>query len=463
MTARECRDYLRNLERFGVKLGLDNIRTLLAALDDPQRAFPSVHVAGTNGKGSVCAMIATALSRNGLRVGLYTSPHLVRVEERIRVDGALIAPKDFRRVIAEIRECAERLRDDGRLEAPPTFFEVLTAAALLHFREREVDVGILEVGMGGRFDATNVVTPLVSVITNIALDHQEYLGKTIAAIAFEKAGIIKTGVPVVIGVEKGKALNVIRARAVEENAPLVKAFGAGARLENRRWAHKDRFAYRISIPENVLAARSSISEHWEGGPVSGGTAEVPVSAGRSRSEFFRFTPGLRGVHQGKNAAVALATLSVLSRIWRPLDRRSFVEGIERARWEGRLELVARKPRLYLDGAHNEAGAAALKRFIRRDLRPRPVLVFEMMKDKAIGRAVRLLFPEAKKVILTTIPFPRAAKPEEILAAAGPFRKKIVIEPSLRRALAAARRDAGQRGVVLVAGSLYLVGEAKKIL
>jgi len=427
MTASECRSYLKHLERFGIKLGLDNIRALLAAFRDPQRSYPCLHVAGTNGKGSVCAMIAEALARNSLKVGLYTSPHLVRVEERIRVGTRIIPPADFRRLAGEVKERSDKLLGAGSLEAPPTFFEVLTAIAMLYFREKKVDIAIFEVGMGGRFDATNVVTPLVSIITNIALDHQEYLGKTIGAIAFEKAGIIKPGVPVVTGVERGPALKVIRERAAEERAPLVKAFGGSARLESRRGGHGYRFTYRFG------------------------------------GDSFRFTPSLPGEHQGKNAAVALAALSVLSGKWRRLSVSRIIEGIENARWEGRLELVGTRPRLYLDGAHNEAGAAVLKSFLRNDLRLKPVLVFVMMKDKAVRRAARLLFPEAKKVILTSIPYARAAKPEDILALARPFRKKILVEPSLERALALARREAGPNGAVLVAGSLYLVGAVKRII
>jgi dihydrofolate synthase/folylpolyglutamate synthase len=464
MTAGECRSYLKHLERFGIKLGLDNIRTLLGAFGDPHRAYPCVHVAGTNGKGSVCAMIAEALERNGLKVGLYTSPHLVRVEERIRIGRRLIPAADFRRLAGEVKDRSEKLIANAALEAPPTFFEVLTAIAMLYFREKKIEIAVFEVGMGGRFDATNVVTPIVAVITNIALDHQEYLGKTMGAIAFEKAGIIKPGVPVVTGVEGGAALKVIRARAKEAGAPLVKAFGAGARIESRRGRNGYRFNYRISIPKNMSAEGSPISEHREGGPPCGGTrAGSLVSGGRSKSSVFRFSPSLPGAHQGVNAAVALATLSVLSRIWCPLDKGKMVCGIENARWEGRLELVGKRPQYYLDGAHNAAGAVVLRAFVRDELKVKPVMVFAMMKDKAIGRAVRLLFPQAKKIILTSIPYARAAKPEEILALARPFERKIAIEPSLERALALARHLAGPRGIVLAAGSLYLVGAVKKIL
>ncbi len=429
MTARECRSYLEHLERFGIKLGLDNIRALLAAFDNPHLSYPCVHVAGTNGKGSVCAMLAEALGRNGLRVGMYTSPHLVRVEERIRVGGKIISAAAFRRLAGEIKERSEKLLAEKGIEAPPTFFEVLTAIAMLYFREKKVDIAIFEVGMGGRFDATNVVTPLVSVITNIALDHQEYLGRTLGAIAFEKAGIIKPGVPVVTGTEGPTALKVIQARAKEEKALLIRVRDGGMK---------------------IAGAKARL------------VRECPVEY-RFGFDTFLFTPGLLGPHQGKNAAVALAALSVLHRIWRPLDKSKMVDGIESARWEGRLELVGKRPRLYLDGAHNEAGAAVLKSFIRNDLRVKRVLVFTMMKDKAVARAAKLLFPEAKKVILTSIPYARAAKPEEIAALARPFAKKIIIEPSLERALALARRLAGPSGVVLVAGSLYLVGAVKKLI
>jgi dihydrofolate synthase/folylpolyglutamate synthase len=427
MTAAECRSYLRHLERFGVKLGLDNIRVLLRAFDDPQSAYPCIHVAGTNGKGSVCAMMAQALERNGLRAGMYTSPHLARVEERIRVDGKLIAGAAFRRIVGEVKAKSEALLANGGLEAPPTFFEVLTAVAMLSFREKKVDIAIFEVGMGGRFDATNVVTPLVSVITNIALDHQDYLGDTLRKIAFEKAGIIKPGVPVVTGAESETALKVIRARARDCHAPLVEAFGKEGRLEAAKAGRPYRFVFR-----------------FEG-------------------DVFRFTPGLTGAHQAKNAAVALAALSVLGMEWRPLESEKMVEGIENARWEGRLELVSKRPRFYLDGAHNEAGVEALRAFIRGELKERPILVFTMMKDKAIASAVRLLFPEARKIVLTSIPYDRAAEPAGILALAGPFRRKIIVEPSLPKALALAKREAGPHGVVLAAGSLYLVGAVKKLL
>jgi len=424
-SAAACRVYLNDLQRFGIKLGLDNVRILLAALGNPQTAFPSVHVAGTNGKGSVSAMLAEILSRGGLRVGLYTSPHLVRVEERIRVGGRIIAGRDFRRILGSIKAAAEDLLRAQKLEASPTFFEVLTAAALLYFRERKVDAAVLEVGMGGRFDATNVVTPIVSVITNVAHDHTQYLGNTLAKIAFEKAGIIKPGVPVVSGVSRGPARKVIRDQALEAGAALIEAFGPGTKLET----------------------------------ISGGVC--PVSRYRIGGKSHLLAPGLPGAHQVRNAAVAAAAAGVLRIFGLPADKKAVEEGVRNVRWEGRLEQIGRRPRVYLDGAHNEDGAAALAVFIDETCPKPPVLVFAMMKDKAVAGVARILFPRARKIFLTTIPFPRAASPEDIMSRAAAFASKTRREPDPVRALQAARRAAGPAGTVFVTGSLFLVGEIKK--
>jgi dihydrofolate synthase/folylpolyglutamate synthase len=426
MTSSRCRAYLRDLQRFGIKLGLDTMTALLAALGSPQNAFPSIHVAGTNGKGSVSAMVAEILKVHGLKAGLYTSPHLVRIEERIRIGGRMISSRDFCRLTGIVRDRIDALLAAKTLEVHPTFFEVLTTIALLAFREAGVDVAVLEVGMGGRFDATNVVTPVVSVITSISRDHQEHLGATISKIAFEKAGIIKPGVPVICGAESGPAVRVIKAQAEVKGAPLTMVFDRAHRLCSAR--ERDRFHFRYGF---------------------GG-------------EAFEFTPGLRGAHQGRNAAVAIAAVTVLGRVWRPLHKAGILRGIETAVWEGRLEIAGRNPTVILDGAHNEAGAAALAGYIR-DFSPKPpVLVFLMMRDKAIRRVISLLFPLAGTVVLTTIPYARAAAPDEILRLAPAFKKRILVEPSLKKALRLARIKAGRWGTVIVTGSLFLVGAAKKL-
>jgi len=426
MTFLQCRAFLEKLQRFGIKLGLENIRAVLASFDDPHHNFPSVLVAGTNGKGSVCAMLAQTLIEHDLKVGLYTSPHLIKVEERIRIGGKLISQDDFCRLLSFIREKIEGLLRNGKLEGHPTFFEVLTVLALLYFSEKKIDMAVLEVGMGGRFDATNVVSPLVSVLTCVSKDHQEYLGTKIGQIAFEKAGIIKPGVPVVCGIEGGEAYRVIRKRASQLGSPFLGVFEAPGSLGTKKLQDHYRFSYRIE------------------------------------EETYQFSPRLRGVHQGRNAAVAIAAASILSKCWRTLDKKKIVRGIERADWEGRLEVVGRKPDVILDGAHNEGGAKTLKAYIEDFIKPPLILIFGMMKDKNIKRVADILFPAAKRVILTSIPYSRAASPAEIWLKARKFGRIIVLEHSLKKAIESARAEAGSRGAVIISGSLFLVGEAKKI-
>jgi dihydrofolate synthase/folylpolyglutamate synthase len=426
MTSSECRDYLGHLQHFGIKLGLENIAALCQALGDPQDRFPSVHVAGTNGKGSVSAMLAEVLEAHGLRTGLYTSPHLARVEERIRVNGANINPKRFRGLLTRLKATIDGLMAEGRLIYHPTYFEVLTALAFLEFAERNVEVAVLEVGMGGRFDATNVVTPLVSVITTIARDHEKHLGASLEKIAFEKAGIVKSGVPVVCGVRGGAALREIRRVARERGAPLVEAFGAGRTLEIR--------------------------------PVRGGL-RVVYTGPRDR---YAFSPALAGRHQGTNAAVAIATAEVLSRIWKPLDKAKIVKAVRETRWEGRLETVHRRPLVLLDGAHNVEGVSALAAHIRETIGRPVVLVFAAMQDKDLRSMTRILLPLCKTAVLTRVPYKRSATPEELAAAAPPFGGEIFLEPDTRKAVRLALAESRGRIPVVIAGSLFLIGEVKRL-
>ncbi|HVP90447.1 MAG TPA: folylpolyglutamate synthase/dihydrofolate synthase family protein [Terriglobales bacterium] len=426
MNPAECRDYLGHLQHFGIKLGLENITALLAALGDPHRAFPSVHVAGTNGKGSVSAMLERILRGRGLRTGLYTSPHLVTVEERIQVAGRPISAERFGDLVGRVKGTIDGLMEAGGLVYHPTFFEVLTAVAFLHFAESRLDVAVLEVGMGGRFDATNVVRPLVSVITTIARDHEKHLGSTLREIAFEKAGIIKPGVPAVCGAPGGAALAEIRRVARERGAPLTRVFGPGKALEARRTATGFRFRY------------------------SSGAGE------------YSFIPGLAGEYQGANAAVAIAASEVLGRIWRPLPKAVILRGIREARWPGRLETVHRRPLVVLDGAHNEEGAGSLAAHIAGVIRRPVILVFAVMKDKNIRAMARRLFPRARTVILTRVPYKRSAEPEAILAAAGEFRDRARIEPDVAEAVRLALEESAGRAPVVIAGSLFLVGEVKRL-
>jgi dihydrofolate synthase/folylpolyglutamate synthase len=426
MTSSECRDYLGHLQHFGIKLGLENIAILCEALDNPQDRFPSVHVAGTNGKGSVSAMLAEVLEAHGLRTGLYTSPHLARVEERIRVDGASISPRRFCGLLTRLKTTIDGLMASGRLLYHPTYFEVLTALAFLEFAERRVDVAVLEVGMGGRFDATNVVRPLVSVITTIAKDHEKHLGASLEKIAFEKAGIVKPGVPVVCGVRGGVALREIRRVARERGSPLVEAFGRGRELDARPARGGYRFVY--------MGERGG----------------------------YAFSPALAGRHQGTNAAVAIATAEVLARTWKPLDQARIVNAVRDTRWEGRLETVRTRPLVLLDGAHNVEGVSALAAHIRETIGRPVVLVFAAMQDKDIRSMTRILFPLCETIVLTRVPYKRSATPEELAAAAPAFQGRVLLEPDTRRAVRLALAESRGRTPVVIAGSLFLIGEVKRL-
>jgi dihydrofolate synthase/folylpolyglutamate synthase len=326
-----------------------------------------------------------------------------------------------------IRKNAEGLLALGRLTAPPTYFEAITALALTYFRDRHVDFAVLEVGMGGRFDATNVVTPLVSVITTISKDHQKYLGRSLGEIAFEKAGIIKEGVPVVCGVRRGTAFRVVRRRARELRAPFVEVFGPATSFKPQSVGRGFRFRYD------------------------------------SGSATYSYAPSLQGVHQGENAAVAIRAAEVLGTLGTPLEKRIIVEAIGKTHWEGRLELMSRNPPVILDGAHNPEGAASLGAYIRDVLREPVVMVFDVMKDKDIRRIADILFPLARKVILTQVPMPRAASPEEVLSFCRKHAGRIALEPDVGKAFRQALAEAGARTPVIVAGSLFLVGEVKKLL
>ena len=431
--------YLEQVQTLGIKFGLDNVRAVLSQLGNPERAYPSVIVAGSNGKGSVCAMLDRIVTVHGKKPGLYTSPHLLHPEERIRVNSIPVGRELFSRCLSTVRAAIDGLIARGTLLTPPTYFETTTCLASVCFRELKVDMAFLEVGMGGRFDATNAVKPILSVITTISAEHQKFLGDTLGQIAFEKAGIISGGVPVVCGVEPDEAYSVIRDRAEELGAPFVSVWRDGRSLK----ALKEKFGYSFKY------------------------------GGDSSHAAYDFTPSLPGLHQGKNAATAIRAAEEISRLWKPLREDKVVEGIESAAWPGRLEHLDTDPPVVLDGAHNPEGAEALRAYAEAFL-PRPVtLIFAAMRDKDVGAVAGILFPAADRILLTTFPYFKARTPEELLAFAPvEQRARCALQPDLRSALMEAAPslfDRGKsggpapRGSLLIAGSLFLIGEAKKIL
>ena len=357
--------YLASRTRFGIKFGLETMRALTEALGSPQASFPSLLVAGTNGKGSVAAYADAGLRAAGLRCGRYTSPHLVRVNERITVGGEEIAPEALEAAVDEVRRAARRLVRAGTLATHPTFFEVVTAAAFVHFRAQAVEVAVLEVGMGGRLDATNVAEPLASAIVTVEMDHEKYLGATLAAIAFEKAGVLRPRRVTVLGAMSTDARIAILREADRMGAVCVDAF--------------------------------------EGASAEPSTAGLRISTARGEHVV---TP-LPGLHQRHNAVVALRLLEEGQAAGLRFDLARAARGFGNARWPGRLQRVAGRPAMLLDGAHNVAGAAALAAALRGE--PPFVLVFGAMADKDVAAIGRLLFPLARAVVVTRAPGERAGR------------------------------------------------------
>jgi dihydrofolate synthase/folylpolyglutamate synthase len=426
----ESVSYLLSLghETLAIKLGLDNVTRLLGRLGRPQDSFPSVQIAGTNGKGSTAAMLDAVCRAAGLRAGLYTSPHLVSITERIRLGGREIAREDFARHATLVRAAAERVREESG--ALPTFFEQVTCVALSAFREARADLVILETGLGGRLDATTAAGAGLVAVTPVALDHQEYLGTTLAEIAAEKAAVIRPGVRAVVAPQEPEAAGVILRRCRDCGVEPRHATG-DLRVE-------------------------------EAG--ADGRLRVTIRTGRDTYAGVRLS--LRGRHQLVNAAVAVALAESFAESGFPVTREDVVRGLETAEHAGRLELDARaEPAILFDGAHNAAGARALRAYLDEFAAGPVTMLFGAMRDKELNEIGRTLFPAARHLVLTEPASPRAASVEELLRAVPvpPSSSTIALAPSSRDALAVARTHTPQGGLVCVTGSLYLVGEVKGIL
>jgi dihydrofolate synthase/folylpolyglutamate synthase len=407
MTYAESVRYLYSLgnEVLTAKLGLERIRALLEALGNPHQACRWIHVAGTNGKGSTCAMIEAGLRSAGILTGLYISPHLVEPTERIQIAGQPVRQEQFARAFVRVHETADRMLASGHIDMHPTYFETVTAMAFMLFREARLDTVVLEVGLGGRLDATNVVQPELCVITPIDYDHQTFLGDTIEQIAAEKAGILKPGVPAVFAEQHQQAAEtVLRAHA---HAPYILS---------RDWA----------ITALEMDARGS----------------------SFRLRGVEVVCPLAGEHQVENARVAAIALAQL---------RVSPQGIAETRWPGRLEHVAERPEIIIDGAHNPAGTRALIAYIRRFFSGRRIwIVYGALRDKAVGEMASMLFPLAGRLILTAAANARAMPPEDIPAPGAR------ITHSIAEAIALLD-DAAPEDVIFITGSLYLAGEARALL
>lgn len=424
MTYLEAINYLKGLTKFGVNLGLGRIEELMRRLGNPDRRLKIVHIGGTNGKGSTSAMVASILGKAGFKVGLFTSPHLHSYRERFIINNRPIAEKDLAELINFIKPHLECMVAENYEH--PTEFEVSTALALLYFSQQNTDYVVLEVGMGGAIDSTNVVLPSVSVITNVSLDHMEYLGETVEEIARVKAGIIKVGVPIVTAAE-GKALDVIERVAVERNSQIIK------------------------IGHDIT---------WETKVNSDLTTQELTVRGLN-NEYSLILP-LLGSHQQINAATAITAVEILLRGQNIVN--AVVDGIRCVRWPGRFEIIKGTPTIVIDGAHNAAGARVLRESLENYFPDgNLILVLGMLADKERAKVVRELVPLAKGVVVTKSKHPRAGDWYRLADLAGELTEDVSAVESIQDALKLALAKAEGSDVICVTGSLYMVAEVREFL
>ena len=408
-----------------MKFGLESIAALCEALDHPERAFRSIVIAGTNGKGSVTVMVETALRAAGHRSARYTSPHLIRLEERFHILGREVSTSDLRGAVARVQDAVESLQRSGALDAPPTFFECATAAAFELFRRRDVQIAVLEVGLGGRLDATNIVMPIAAAITSIDFDHQAQLGDTLEAIAREKAGVIKPGIPVVCGPLPPEADRAVLETSRERGARMVRA------------------AQIVRMAER-------------------GDGAVDVATDQRRLDDV--TLALSGRHQRENAAVAVALLDELARAGIAVPDDAVRAGLCRAVWPGRLErLRVDGTDILLDAAHNPAGARALAAYLVEIGWTDVTLVFGALRDKDVRRMLELLTPLCATIVCTTAPTPRAFGAEELAVVATEVAGGRALVEAVGDPAAALTRARRGRGPVVAAGSIFLIGSLRAIL
>jgi dihydrofolate synthase/folylpolyglutamate synthase len=410
-------DRLESLEVLGIKFGLDNIRTLLGALGNPERDFSSILIAGTNGKGSVASMLEAILRKNSYRTGIYTSPHLVNIRERISVNGTPISEEEFESVLSRVLSAA-----DAHLTSPPTYFETLTAAAMLHFKEASIDSGVIEVGMGGRYDATNAIHQELSIVTSIDFDHESYLGRTLESIAAEKAAISKPGIPMITGVLPPEADAVIQ-KVVQETGSAL---------------------YRTN-PSNVLEEKLD-SGH-------------PVFVYAPWNAVVRVN--LRGRHQAGNAEIALLASDLLQ-----LDRNLTLQALSEVEWPGRLQVAPGfDPPLLLDCAHNPMGARSLDQFLDDMDWKKVIVIFTSMRDKDFQKMVSVLAPKIEHAVLTQVkPLHRCATREQLLAMAESLKTPSDFKEDPLEALDLGLELSRKSDLPLVIfGSIYLIGKMYSIL
>ena len=423
----ETFSYLLSLghETLAMKLGLKSTELLLEALGNPHHSFASVQIAGTNGKGSTAAMLDSICREAGIRTGLFTSPHLISITERIKIGGVDISEGEFASLAGQVKGAAESLVAKGKLQALPTFFEHVTAIALLAFKQARVEIAILETGLGGRLDATTVAGASVVALTPIALDHQEYLGATLAEIAAEKAAIIHPGATAIIAAQEEEANEVIRQRADQcEVQPLISDY--------------ETIIEGVTADGHFIATFQTKDERY---------ASVSI--------------GLRGRHQIENAATAIRLTEALKQQGWNVPAAAIVAGIATAQHPGRLEMMNG---YLLDGAHNPSAAQTLLSYLNEFVKVPLTLVFGAMRDKNLQEMAAVLFPAATRLVLTQADNPRSASAEELLEIATAISiPNVFVTHSIDEALAKANEVTSSPGLICITGSLYLLGEVKTLL
>ncbi len=409
------------------KFDLENTTVLLERLGRPDRAYPTIHIAGTNGKGSTAAFVESILRHAGFRTGLNTSPHLERINERFRINGEEISDELFAKTFTRIHSVIEELLAEGKLRAHPTYFECVTALAFETFACERVEFGVIEVGLGGRLDATNIITPVVSIITRIDFDHENFLGHSLREIAGEKAGILKYGVPVVSAPQPPEVREILLSRAAELHCPLVDA------------------------AEAFTIGREDVEE---------GCVRADVTEAATSTQF-SLSPQLPGRFQLQNALNAVAAARLLQEKQFRISNESIERGIAEARWPGRLEKLQSHPDIYLDGAHNPGAARELAHFLEEHFAGRRiVLIYGAMRDKAVDEVTGLLFPLVSEVIFTQPNNPRAVSPTQLAHIAGHHAAHFSIIDNAEAALDAALAKARPEDAIFITGSLYLVGQLR---
>jgi len=411
-------DYLYRLEKFGMIFGLTQVERILRAAGNPHKEIQAIHIGGTNGKGSTAAMMSSILQKEGYRVGLYTSPHLIRFTERIKVNGKEIEEEE----VATLTEWLRKEVEAAGITPPFTFFDFTTALALHYFKQKLVDLSILEVGLGGRLDSTNVVDPLISIITNIAKDHEEYLGKSILKIAREKAGIIKKGRPLITAATQ----------------PQVR------RLFSKICQGKGSPYFRVGKEFRYIRAEDGDFDY----------------EGLNR-KLWSIHLNLKGYHQVINATTALGAMEVLEDLGYRVSTDAMIDGLREVDWPGRLEMISSSPRVILDGAHNPAGAIVLKESLEKEFQYQHlILLIGIMKDKDVQSMLHLLAPLADRIILTKPHTDRAAPPSLLKRALGRNGEKAEIAEDLNEAIGRALSLTQKEDLLCITGSLYTVGEAR---